>query len=874
MTTNQAGFEPNNAGAAVGATGAAAGPANPTGSAASFTGSTSTTGSAGTAGTMGTTDSAGATGTYTGTYTGSSTTGSWADSTHSVIWMTRGNMRNGFNIGRQPWGKQFASLACIMVMMLLAQSNLIDVYGNVPMWAAAAVTATLLGALIALAGTRPALRLWWQLVFLIVAQFIVGPVIALNSTTIAHVIPSLKTLSLGWEMTFGSFKYLISIEPPTGTGDGSLMAVWAIGLWLTFLAGVFAVDANKWLSLISALPLVATVASCALLGTDSGWQRAICGTAFAVLLIIWLSWRLELLEWGRWLSALVIVVLAAGLAFGGTLVVPQNRMVLRDQYDPPLSPYDYTSPLSGMRSYIKNHKKDTLLTVKNLPASTPVRLAVMDRFDGSVWNLSDSSEASDSSNYRRVGTSIASNEQGDRFTATFTVDKGLADTWLPLAGAATGVTFAGGDDNDTFYYNNDTDSAIFPSGTSKGLAYTESGIITKKPTDKQVSDAEAARISQPQAQDVPDSASKLATSIAGGQSAGGAAATALADTLKDSGWFSHGLEGDYPSDAGHGNYRVNKLLAGTAMVGDSEQYASAMALMARELGLPSRVVLGFLPKDEDGEITDSRTEKTANNGTSIKFTGNDVTAWVEIKLQGLGWVAFYPTPKETKVPDENQNLTPPNPQTLVRQPPVPLTDPLRDQTQAKGQSSLAGADADEAPTNLFWVRFWRVTRKVAIYGSPLWTILIVCMLILGVKAILLARARRHGSPQTRVAAGWNAVRALAEQSGVTAAGTRRDQAGTIAHQLGANDQTLLQLGREADYATFSGKAILSNQASAYWKGVDQLRKAMLASLPRLRRIRTRLSLKSVVILATKRTAKPKTPHVKRTHTTHKKRTTL
>lgn len=48
-----------------------------------------------------------------------------------------------------------------------------------------------------------------------------------------------------------------------------------------------------------------------------------------------------------------------------------------------------------------------------------------------------------------------------------------------------------------------------------------------------------------------------------------------------------------------------------------------------------------------------------------------MTAWVEIKLDGYGWVAFYPTPKETKVPDENQNLTPPNPQNLVRQPQYP-----------------------------------------------------------------------------------------------------------------------------------------------------------------------------------------------------------
>ena len=215
-----------------------------------------------------------------------------------------------------------------------------------------------------------------------------------------------------------------------------------------------------------------------LLGTDSGWQRAICGIAFALLLIIWLSWRLELLEWGRWISALIIVVLAAGLAFGGTLLVPQDRFVLRDRYDPPLSPYDYTSPLSGMRSYIKDHKKDVLLTVHNLPAGTPVKLAVMDRFDGTVWNLSDSSEATDSSNYHRVGTTIKADEQGKSFTATFTVDQELTDTWLPLAGAATGVSFANDADNgnDTFYYNTDTDSAIIPAGTRKGLTYTESAL--------------------------------------------------------------------------------------------------------------------------------------------------------------------------------------------------------------------------------------------------------------------------------------------------------------------------------------------------------------------------------------------------------------
>ena len=144
------------------------------------------------------------------------------------------------------------------------------------------------------------------------------------------------------------------------------------------------------------------------------------------------------------------------------------------------------------------------------------------------------------------------------------------------------------------------------------------------------------------------------------------------------------------------------------------------------------------------------TVKAGEKVVVAKFTGNDVTAWVEIKLDGYGWVAFYPTPKETKVPDENQNLTPPNPQTLVRQPPVPLTDPLRDDNQAKGKTSLGGSMADETPTSLFWQRFGRIVRKVAIYGSPLWTVLIVCGLLLAIKSIALARARRQGSASAQL----------------------------------------------------------------------------------------------------------------------------
>lgn len=777
------------------------------------------------------------------TFTGTGT-GSWADSTHSVIWMSRDGKSQALPYLRRPRASQYASLLVAALLTLAAASNLIDVYGSATSWALAAIPATIIGSLVALAGTVPALRLWWQMLFMAVAQLVVGPVLFLNDTTIAHIVPTLRTLTQGWMNMLGSFKFILSVEPPTGTADGCLLAVWTICLWFALLTGIFAVTEDGRFTMIAIIPVTANLAICALLGSSSGYYRMFVGTIMALILVIWISARWKLLELGRWLSSVVIVVLSVALAIGGCLVIDQDRTILRDHYDPPLSPYNYTSPLSGMRSYITNSKDDVLLTVENLPAGSSVRLAVMDRFDGNVWNLSDSTMSSDSSNYRRVGTSITNNAEGKKFTATFTVDKGLSDYWLPMAGAASSVTFDNSENSDSFYYNSDTMSAIYPSRTSEGLTYTETGIMPTVPTDKQIAKTDAAAISQPKAEDVPDCVDKLATAIAGGQSKGGEAAQALAEKLKESGWFSHGLSGDYPSTAGHGNYRIDQLLAGTAMVGDSEQYASAMALMARSLGLPSRVVLGFLPKDDEGEISESRTEEQGKT-TITKFTGNDVTAWVEIKLDGYGWVAFYPTPKETKVPDENQNLTPPNPQTLVRQPPVPLTDPLRDDTQAKGKSSIGGSMADETSANLFWQHFVRIARKVAIYGSPLWTLLIICGLLLAIKAIALARSRKHGSTQQRVAAGWQSVAALARQSGLDIRGTRSEQAASIANQMDISRETLLALGAQADYAAFSGNFVNEEHVQQYWRDIAQERKYMLKSLPTLRRWRAKLSLADV-----------------------------
>ncbi|WEV75672.1 transglutaminase domain-containing protein [Bifidobacterium sp. ESL0800] len=825
---------------------------------------------------------------FTGTSGTTNTTGTWASTTRAPIALTATSdgQRQIFVAVRRPWATASIGALLVLVAICLNSANLIDVYGNVLTWAFTAVPAALLGALIALAGVNPALKLWWQIVFLVLSQFLVGPVIALNDTTIAHIVPSLDTLSQGFTQTFGSFKYVIAVIPPLGSANGSLMALWTLNLWTAFLAGVFAVSVSSKLNLITVFPLALNLAVSALLGTAYGTLRPVCGIIAMLALVIWLAWRWQSFDIRRPVSMIIIIVLAVGLAIGATLIVPQHRLTLRDRYNPPLDPHQYTSPLSDMRSYVKYHKKETLLSVSGLPAGTPVRLAVMDRFDGNVWNLSDSSDASDSSDYRKVGSGIANTAQGQHFKATFKVHKGFSEQWLPLAGAATSVGLNG----ENFYYNMGTDSAIVPNTPLGGQTYTESGIIPEVPVQQQVTHAHAQRITQPAAKDIPDSASKLAPALTGKQSSDGATAQTLATALKTKGWFSHGLAGDYPSLPGHGNFRIDSMLGGTAMVGDSEQYASAMAMMARELNLPSRVVLGFVPKDKDGNISKSRTSHGRNGKTQTDFTGNDIEAWVEIDFKDYGWVPFYPTPKETKVPNKNQDLTPPNPKTLVRQPPVPLVDPLHDQNQARDQSSLDGADAGDQNGNATLMKILAITEKVAVYGSPVWIILIICALILLLKAIQLAVMARRGSSGQRIASGWRAIGMLADQSGIKTSGTRRHQAAQIGTAIKeANDAAtmvpeaeqattpkarkaaekaarkaakaqkkktfkgrsidmdqLRLLSREADWVAFSGKKPDETASADYWKRVKAIRKAILADQPLMRRLRTRLSLKGVL----------------------------
>jgi transglutaminase-like putative cysteine protease len=91
-------------------------------------------------------------------------------------------------------------------------------------------------------------------------------------------------------------------------------------------------------------------------------------------------------------------------------------------------------------------------------------------------------------------------------------------------------------------------------------------------------------------------------------------------------------------------------------VGYCEYFATAMAVMLRETGIPARVAVGFLP----GEETLAADPEAGRDLAEYTVSTADAHAWVEVLFPGYGWVTFEPTPRsdQTQIVPTEDDLTP------------------------------------------------------------------------------------------------------------------------------------------------------------------------------------------------------------------------
>ncbi|MET1006059.1 MAG: DUF3488 and transglutaminase-like domain-containing protein, partial [Propionibacteriaceae bacterium] len=197
--------------------------------------------------------------------------------------------------------------------------------------------------------------------------------------------------------------------------------------------------------------------------------------------------------------------------------------------------------------------------------------------------------------------------------------------------------------------------------------------------------------------------------------------------------------------------------------GYCEQFATAMAMMARVVGIPSRVAVGFLPGEKKGNTWE----------VSIR----DMHAWPELYFSGFGWVRFEPTPGSVTgsapswtTPDESDPSDDPSSDTSS-QPSSSASAPIqRPSNDPNEQSTDVTVD-----TSFPWER--------TLLGSGIG---LVVLLILAAPATLRRRRRSERlSPDVpvdeRVEAAWQEIRdTVLDYGGSWPEGSPR----TIGHEIG------------------------------------------------------------------------------------------
>lgn len=679
---------------------------------------------------------------------------------------------------------------------------------------------------------------------LLVTYLIVGSVLVIRSGGSGGSAPGPQNLTTLARVTVSGWNSLLSTAPVVGD-TGNLLA---IPFLCTMAAGAVSMGLairmkTAWLAVV---PLVILLAVGVLFGTSATPSQLASGGLLALVILGWLAYRTRAQRVqgigsasnrGPWRSAgLLGVACVLGVVVAPSLPGSSAhlRYVLRDHVDIPFNPLNYPSPLSAYRLYVlpKSQgglKSTKLFKVSGAPSGSLLRIATLDDYNGVVMNVAGGAQGSTASgNFLTVGSPASPTgcDPAARCnSAAITVtDLHYSNVWLPDVGMVRTVKFDGSQaqaQRDAFRYDTSTDNAVLTSGLNVGDSYTMTVDVPTDLSTGQMAKAQPAQVSLPAPTNVPAAVHQQATALTSGATAGFPTADALRKKLATLGAYSDGTGSQPPSLPGHGSYRIQQFLSLPQPVGDAEQYATAMDLMAQNLGLPARVVLGA----------------KLQPGTTL-VTGGDITAWVEIKFAGVGWHPFFPTPPT----DAKVRATPPPPsssssnQAQNPNPPAPNDGNGSVDTNAQTKSVH-----HPAPTSVAVQILEEVLKVLGVLALVALVFLGPFLAIVWAKARRRNRRRRAPRPSDRVTGGWQEFidHALDRGEPIPPVATRSELAAVVG-------SSAVALAERADRGVFGPVEPDDEEAAAFWKLVDGSLSEMSQSMTKWNRLKLQINPRSLV----------------------------
>ncbi|HEY3574996.1 MAG TPA: DUF3488 and transglutaminase-like domain-containing protein [Arthrobacter sp.] len=321
-------------------------------------------------------------------------------------------------------------------------------------------------------------------------------------------------------------------------------------------------------------------------------------------------------------------------------------------------------------------------------ATTPLylRSVTVDRFDGESWSPDDRNSSRRAGTGRMdVGHEILAPEQIRQVTVVNTGD--FTSPYLPVPYAPESVNGLTG----RWSWDPATLSIKGTDTNSRDQQYLVQSSVPKLTTELLDTSSAPVRGVPDEFIRPPSNVPEIVRTTAESVTANGRTAYAKAMAIQR---FLRGPDFTYSLESPvQGGYDGNGLsvLADflTQKSGYCIHFASAMAVMARLEGIPSRIAVGYAP----GRLTGA-TVSVAGQGALPEFEvdARDAHAWPELYFQGLGWVPFEPTPSRGVVPpyaqdssasggastndQNNDGLVPSNGATATPAPaPVPLPLP-------------------------------------------------------------------------------------------------------------------------------------------------------------------------------------------------------
>jgi transglutaminase-like putative cysteine protease len=487
-----------------------------------------------------------------------------------------------------------------------------------------------------------------------------------------------------------------------------------------------------------------------------------------------------------------------------------------------------TTPIVSIQSKLLQNPDREVFTVDigdNRPAYW--RVIALDKYDGTLWTLEDTGESAEELSRPREPRRF--DELVQRFT--------ILDSephWLPAAYHPVEINLEHAlavPSSATLYLKTDDEiQDLSYQVTSAVPVFTEAQKLAAPP----VVDARFARdLELPS--DFPANIRALARQVTADATSPWQKAQALAA------YFNSGDRFTYNDQVArsHSIRTLEQFLFETRE-GYCEQFASAFAAMARSIGLPTRVAVGYsYGTPQDGEWT---------------VRNRDAHAWPEVYFSGLGWIPLEPTPGRganatggTGDPAERPAETATEPQfqapstAPTTAPPagpngtIPFRDP--------GSGVAVGDRGSTDPGTSSPVRQLALTLAVLVLLA-----LLVALVGIGVLIFVIGRRtwRRRHAEQTRdrVLGAWaQALDHLAE-AGVTPkpSATPLEFAMRHAPAHGAGDAgpPLMELAQLQTAALFSPAEPTPDDAKRAWDQVDAIDHAIQRTMSPVARWRRRL----------------------------------